>query len=269
MKAVVQETGPIFYGQEREIVCPSGRVLTIRETNGEDDEILSRLSDANTGDNVYKFLASITLMDSFLKKKPLFKDVQQWPSNDKFGLLFKQRLINHGDILNFETTCPNDRCVDHLGNRTKTPYQEDLKKAFDDDLANPQYDGTSPKNRLSLYKYGDAKEHVFTISSGKTLRYKILTGELEKMQLAMPLDATTRNTKLIIRELSLMLKNEWVLLTTFHALSSREMSEVRSEIDKGDTTFDPEVEVTCPKCKLQYTIPLFSIPTFYFPEPMM
>src|SRR6188768_357975 len=101
----------IFTGQPHEITLPSGRLVRIRETNGDDDEILSTLKDARQGDSVFNFLANIILEDNTKPGKPsTVVDLLDWPVSDRYYLLFKQRIINQGHLLEFDFICQTPDC---------------------------------------------------------------------------------------------------------------------------------------------------------------
>jgi hypothetical protein len=268
MKPVLPELS-IYKGQEHIIHQPSGRVVTIRETNGNDDETLSKLGDVNSGDNQFNFIADITLDDSSINGKPTIEDIMNWPTNDRYYLLFKQRIINHGVEVKFNHECPNPDCKDPMtGDRSASDYIQDLSE-FDSDLKNYKAPKKAdPKQKIAPYPSKEAIVEMST-SSHKKLRYKILTGVLEKRALDMPQSDHSQNTRLLLRELETFIEGQWIRLTTFHAIPSKEMGEIRGNIERLDPIFDPAVKCTCPKCKLRFDVGLFTIPSFYFPAPKM
>lgn len=263
MVPIKKDEPVIFLGNIHEIYLPSGRVVKIRETNGDDDEILSNREKALTGDSVMTFMANITEFDSEKGDKPLTTDILNWPVSDRYYLLFKQRLINQGDILNFGFVCQSENCPSQINGETIQELEEDLKQ-FDGDFSKEEY---SPINLHQPKRYPNGMQKVveFTTSSGKYIRYKILTGVLEKKQLAVPVDNHTKNLRLTSRELQYYTGDSWIIQLNFKAFSSREMSEIRKDVEKNDPLFDPMVRYTCPQCKTPYALPLLSIPSFYWP----
>jgi hypothetical protein len=273
MKPVEQETLPIFEGVQHQIYCPDGRIVTMRETNGNDDEILSKLGDAGTGESVYRFLADIIEEDSELKRKPMARDIEEYPVNTKYFLLMAQRLINKGDTMEVNKhPCINTRCFeDKAGTRrTKNDFvinlREDHYNEFDVSKKgyDPEADG---KNKPKLYPKGLDKSIEFVSSSGKKFKFDICTGVHEKEQLAESADAQSQNSKLRLRKLQIWNNDQWQLVTNFHWIRSKEMDEIRAYIDKYDTLFDPLVELTCPKCKMSDYSALLGMTAFYFPVP--
>jgi hypothetical protein len=253
---------PLFIGKTTDIKLPSGRIVKIRETNGDDDELLSSLNASLDGSNTYNFLSAIILNDSFLGRRPMPDDIKEWHINDKYVLLFKQRIFNHGFELKFKSTCDNEKCLQ------ENIFTEDLKQ-WDIDLdkvdKNTQYKSKS----IKPYPMGAAKEVEFVISSGKKLKYEILTGELEKD--ALELKDATKNSPLVIRRLKIENKGEWIRVSHFAGFSSKEMSEIRSNIKLNDEQFDPMVHFTCPnpQCGKQNSVSLFAMGAFFYPEEMI
>lgn len=266
MQPVKEEPKFIYQGTSQDIMLPDGRIVTVRETDGDDDDLLSRLGDVLTGENIFHLLASITLNDQLLGRRPTIEDIKAWPSNNKLYLVFKQRLMNHGNVLKFHHTCQADSCSDYI-NSVAREYNDDLEQ-FDGDLANEEWES---KNLFAIRKYkkGATESVEFKTASGKELRFKILTSILEKKGLETNEDNTSRNTKLVVRELEIKVKEKWLRVHKFNIFSSKEASEVRAKVIEYDNPFEPVIKFKCVNCKQPYQLPLFSIPTFYFPEDMI
>lgn len=246
-------TQQVFLGEETTIKLPSGNEIKIREANGDDDELLSSASAAKDGVNIINFLVSITTWDKNLKRRPTVEDVMDWPINDKYYAIFKQRILNHGPILNFTERSSND---------IESTFTQDLSE-FD------FFDGGENKkptgNEVVPYPQGSKREVEFTTSRGNMFKFKILNGVLENKQLASTADIT-KNTPLTLRELKVFRNNQWELVSYFGTFPSKEMSEIRANMSKLDPPFDPTVTITFPDNGERRDIPLLSIPAFYFPE---
>lgn len=251
-----QEILPMFEGRTTEITLPSGRVVKIRETNGADDDILSSINAAADGSNTYNFLASIILHDSEQDGKPTANDLKNWLINDKYGLLFKQRVFVHGYDLKFKATC--------IECETESEYEEDLKK-WDTDL---KINDANDK-AIARYPLGKTMVEEFITSSGKKFKYALLNGILEKK--ALELKDATKNSSLVIRNLQVENKGEWALVTHFGGFGSKEMIEIRSHVKINDKQFDPVINFNCsnPMCKKDYSVSLFQIGSFFYPEEMI
>jgi hypothetical protein len=243
------------HGRTLKTVLPSGKTWEIRETNGDDDAILSRFGTALTGDNVNEFLANIIIGP----EKPLAEDIKKWPVNDKYGLLFKQRIFNHGPEFIFKHTDPADP------KKREFEYTEDIS-VIDADLGSKDY--KEELGKIFRYPYGSTTEIEFSLGS-KKLRYQLMTGELELELDALPQDEQTRNTSLTIRRLSIAKGSGWELVTSFRHFTSTEMAYIRSHVEKNDRTFMPLVQITNPYTKRDHALPLMALPNFLFPDVKM
>lgn len=221
------------------LVCklPTGKEVVIRETNGDDDATLSQIGTALTGENVNIFLANIIVKPAGI----LAADISKWPINDKYALLYKQRILNHGTEFNFTHVDPD-------GDGKPADYTEDLK-----DIVIPDY------------PLGDKEVIQFQTPSGKVLRYHIMNGEMEDAFMKIPQDQVNRNSQLTARKMEWTNDGKWELLTSFRHFSSKEMAYIRSHVEKHDTTFNPMVSFKSEKGKA-FNVPLMMMPTFYFPD---
>lgn len=253
----------IFTGKKTDITLPSGNTVTIRELNGEDEEILSSESAADAGENIYNFLTSITEHDKLLGTKPTPEDIKNWPVNDKYYLLYKQRLLNHGPELSFSAMCPVQGCSTHINN-----YTEDLS-IFDADLSKQITDEDEvTDSQVKRYPNGDSKTVEFELSSGKKIKYSIINGVLEIA--ALELKDETKNAVITIRKPFVSTEGgKWVKVTNYRAFSGSEMSEIRTNIRMNDAPFGPVIRYHCPKCKTVQVKSIFLIPTFFYPEASM
>ena len=255
----------VFKGQEHELVLPSGRKIVIRETNGDDDEMLSNLKDAKSGDNLTNFLANIVVSDSLIPvKTPTTVDVLAWPVSDRYYALFKQRIINQGHLMKFDFICQAEDCPSQKSGDKAIAMEQDLNE-YDGDLADSNY---KPVLVTSVKKYPNGTKSLveFETSSKKKLRFKILNGILQKKQLDDTGANSNKNSQLYIREIELYTGGNWIILTHFKMFPSREMSEIRKLVEDSDPFFYPMVKFNCPHCKTPYSLPLFEIPVFYWPE---
>lgn len=236
----------IYMGDSTDVELLSGKKVKIRETNGDDDAILSKIKDASDGSNINNFLANIIEMDYDLARKPLSTDILDWLVNDKYYLLFKQRMINQGKDFLFTNECK--QC------KAKNEFTEDLGVL--DELANRDY----------KYKLGKEKIAEFTISSGQKLRIHLLDGYLEKEGLDKVEGETNQNTSLTNRHIEIFEAGSWVRLFSFGRFKSKVMGEIRGFVKRHDTQFEPIVHFPCPKCETAYSVPLMYIPVFFYPE---
>lgn len=244
------------FGQDTAVTVPSGKVWTIRETNGEDDAILSKLGDTLKGKNIYNFLSSIIVSPVQTPAQ-----VAEWFINDIYYLLFKQRIINQGAEFIFPHVDPED-----TKNR-KVEYTEDLNE-IDADLSDVNYIGGDNKVSRYITPELDHLEYESNISKSR-YRIKRFTGLMEEREIDTPQTELTKNTILISREISELVNGQWLRLTSFRKVPSREMAELRAWVKKVDTKFNPMVYFTNKFTNNKFEVPLFSLPTFYYPEETM
>lgn len=254
-KEIPKEIIPLFKGKSMDLLLPSGKLVTVRECNGDDDDIISDQTNSEDGTNIHAFLSSIIIKDHDINKKPSVGEIAEWLENDIYGLLLKQRIFNHGPELKFTNTCQTPSC-----NKLESTYEENLK-IFDADMGDHDFKPAS--DQLRRYPLGSTKEVEFTTSSGKKLKYSILTATLDKKSL--DLTRVTKNSALLMRELHIDTKGNWVKVTHFAMFSTHEMAEIRSHIKKNDLIFDPQVTFSCPKCKTPYSVSLWRISSFFYP----
>lgn len=246
----------IFTGEEHEVHLPSGKIVTIRESNGEDDGILSRVKDASDNANLLNYLSSIIIQDHDTKEKPSAGDILDWLSNDKLYLLFKQRIINIGSEFVLVNTCANDKC------KEKTQYIEDLSE-MDGDLSQKDY--TPKGNQIYKYATGKKKTIEFTTSRNNAFQFDLMTGVLEKKNLDVRDDDRDINAILTARNIRFFSGGKWIPLFEFRRFPSKEMNELRGYIMKNDKLFEPRVNFACPKCQTPYSAILFNVPVFFYP----
>jgi hypothetical protein len=256
------ETLENYSGIPLDVTLPCGRKVTIREQNGDDDETLSLItndkSDTNMA-NINRFLASIILKDhatgnAFMSPE----DIKNLRLRSKYYLLMKSRIHSLGPIVKFTNKCTNKNC------RAEMDVTEDLSD-FDNDLT--KYNPDAPHKERSIVPYldkGANQYHEFTISSQKKLRFKYLDGHGEERALEAYQTRASRNTNLIVRELSIYHDNQWMLLGSFAIFKSAEMGEIQKEIERVDSQFVLASDVECPACKNKMMIPLNAIEGFFF-----
>lgn len=245
------------HGKTLKVMVPSGKVWEIRETNGEDDGILSTMGTAQTGENICIFLANIIVGPV----KVMADDVKKWFFNDIFYLIFKQRIFNQGSEFKFRHQDLNDK-----PQKREAEYAEDLN-LVDGNLADPTF--KPGPHQVTLYPHRDEPLIEITTSSKRKFRYKILTWELYDKSTSNPLAGKNRNSVLIDRELEAFEGNAWLSMKTFHTLSSKEMTELRVDVSKNDKLFDPVITFETQFSRTSISLPMLSIPTFFFPEEVM
>lgn len=251
-----------FQGKQVRVTLPSGKIVTYREANGADEEILSGMKNALEGVNTINYLGSILVNDEDLNRKPTSEDLLNWKINDKYFLLFHQRLTNHGEDLNFPYHCNNPKC-EH--NKVPFTVECDLKEFVTDFSTSPIKIGDS-KYAAKAYPQGKSEQVLVTLPDGKSFRFSILTELLERKESLTPQSDVNKNTKLRNRNLEVERNGSWQLVTYFGEFSARELSIIRKSVSMNDEMFNPMLEFSCPKCETPHILPLMTLPAFFYPE---
>lgn len=265
-----QLTSMLYKGSTKQVVLPSTRVITIREQNGGDDDIISRIGDTE-GHNVLVFLANIIQQDATTGKKPTIDDIRSWGVKDKYYALLQSRIFSLGSQLKWKHICGDSNCARNKPttagvHRGPFPVTEDLINYGDgsDAILSPDYVPFSP---YSVTPYPTKTESTIELklTSGKLVKYNILDsgGELERLQASE--DARTHNFQFIIRKLAIKLNNAWVLVRDFQVFSPRDMVEMRASLEANDKEFVPITTVTCPTCGNADYVNILLLPDFFYP----
>lgn len=246
----------MYMGETHTVYLPSGKVVDIRENNGDDEEELSKLGNALANRSINKFLANIIIKDHDNPNKPLMDDLEEWFMKDIDYLLFKQRILNLGPEMHFTNICNNEHC------KKRSEYDEDLGE-FDTDFKNPPEEYRS--NQITPLPLGKQREHTFEVPSKKSCKFHILTGKLEKRALDIPQESRNQNTDIYLRDFQVMNETKWLPCLNMKIFSSRDMAVIRAMIDKYDQRFLPQVEFTCKHCQQPHMVGLFMMQSFFYP----
>lgn len=251
----------VFTGNTLTFLSPDAKLITIREINGEDEDILTRQGNMKDGTALIKFLAGIILEISGEKGPITEFTVSKLKSRTLYYTLFKARVHSHGWKATFKHTFQGD--TEPIG------FEEDLK-VYDWDFGN----GAPP--RLGEPGYDDriiqpypevGNDYMEGITSSKIeFRMKYLTGEAEKSVLGRDPDTLAINEKLRIREFEVKMPNgHWQLIENFAPFSVRDMKEFRKMVDTYDGPFDAIVTLVHPTKKITEQVSLFMLSDFFLP----
>lgn len=237
---------------------PSGFEVTIREQDGEDDDIISKMKNSQDGSSISKFVSSILLGTSLTKGRPTPNDIQVWKNRDKYHVLLKSRIFSLGSEILYKHKCT--AC------KKETNYEEDLKPYDRDFSKSPEDSDNGFKFQIQPYINGEALEAELTLQSGKRIKYKYLNGLSEKKLLDFPKDDMSKNTELLLRGIEWFYQDRWQKIENFKVFSARDMKEIRTHVEKHDLPFEAASECTCPFCENVDTISLITQPDFFFPR---
>lgn len=246
-----------------EFVGPSGHRFTIREQNGEDENILSNPSDVKNLMNLTKFISAIVVKTDFTKTGKLsIQDSLELPLLDRYCILMKSRIFSLGDTLEFTYRWGNKE----EGNEQEVEYEEDLNLfVFDNYGENPSESELDSKpNAIPYYPLDESKGIVEQLSSGKVISYDILTGKGEQFLITLPESKRTRNAELMARNLKLQVEGKFETVHNFSSFTVREMAEIRRIIKSNDPVFEGLTDIVNPETGEVIKYPIMVSPAFFY-----
>lgn len=252
----------ILEGHKLEFIAPSGHKYTIREQNGADDDILSNPVDAVTMRNLSAFIASIVVDTDVTPSHKLTVDqAHKLPCLDRYCILFNSRIHSLGDEVEFQYDWGKE-------NGGVANYTQDLYEFLFDYANVPTEEEMEAKpNAIPFYPSGNKTHDLeFTTSSGKEIKYDLLTAEGEAFILNLPAAKRTKNQELVARNLHLKVEGKWERVTSFHLFSVKDMIEIRREIFANDPVFTGATEIQNPQdSELTTLVNIVAIKDFFYP----
>lgn len=244
-----------------QFVAPSGCTYTIREQNGEDEEILSNRADARTLMNITKFIASIVVSTDFTPSGHLLvQDALNLPLLDRYAILFQSRIFSLGETVTFDYEWAKDN---------KVTYEQDLREfLFDDYSKEPTEEELEAKPDAIPYypniSSRQIKDNELKLSSGKVVLWDYLDGNGEVYSINLPENKQTRNTDLLARNLRLMVDGKPEKVSNFKLFSVKDMAEMRAGIISQDPVFGGLTEIENPATGEVTKYPILAAPTFFY-----
>lgn len=244
---------------------PGGFDITFREQNGDDEDVLSKYKDSMDGSSMHKFISGIIMDNSMHPGQPTPpSEVLSWKLKDKYYLMLCSRLFSLGSQMIF--TYKFQDGTEEIFEEDLSIYDWDLNKDIltpldKDGKSNPKYF----KHRITPFKNGGESVREITLSSKKVVRYEYITGMGEKLILDKKQDDLSKNDELRCRNLQLNIEGKFQTMETFKLFSSRDMQEIRSDINNNDSEFKVECELRNPNNGTIEAISLISLPDFFFP----
>lgn len=243
-------------------IAPSGASYTIREQNGEDDDILSNPSTAQNLMNLSHFMSAIILDQTFYPNKKTLsaEEVLNLPCNDRYAILINSRIHSIGNILEFT--------YDWGNNLGKQLYEVDLNDfVFNKPISEITNEDLENKpEAIPLYLEGSLKDIPINLGD-KELLFDVMTGVGEQYQLELPLEKRTANQKIIARNLRLKVNNQYEKVTNFKMFSVKDMMEIRKAIAESDPLFTGNTKVVHPSNPdLVSYVNILGLPGFFWQE---
>tara|TARA_R100000656_G_scaffold113262_1_gene85560 strand:+ start:58 stop:840 length:783 start_codon:yes stop_codon:yes gene_type:complete len=252
-----------IYGQTKELTTPSGFKVTIREQNGNDDDIISNANDAKDLTNLDKFISSLVIKTDLpyaINNRIPLKDMGKMLLRDKYFIIFASRIHSISKDMDFTFQWDNEHEPVHY-NENLEIFIWDYSKEFP---SKPEDEGYYKHKILPYPKDAHDKiEHVLT--SGKNIRFELLKNKGEKY--LMKLDSITRNSAFKARYLERKIDNDWVTVENFSQFTKKDMSEISKLIKDIDPDFTGITVLENPDNPgEEINFPIMKTESFFYPE---
>jgi len=248
------------YGDVLTIIAPSGHSFTIRQQNGEDDDILSNSKAVQDGTSTNRFIAGIVVYTDFTENGKLnLDDAKNLKLCDKYFILITGRIFSIGQELKFTYKWDDIK--------EDTPYTEDLS-LFIWDYTNPYpQEGEEGyfDQRIKPHLFGKDTIRTLTLKSGKEVRYTFMDGNGESFLMKLREDSTSINSEILARRLELKMQGGWVKVQNFKPFNAKDMQELRKDVTDNDPNLSLYSELEHPLTGKKISYPIIATPDFFYP----
>ena len=254
------EANEVFETRTLEFVTPSGHLVSIREQNGADDDILSNPVEASNLMNLSRFISSIVVEADFNETGKLtVEQAHSLPVLDRYAILFNSRIFSLGEILDFD--------YDWKENGGKASYEQDLREFLFDYSKAPTEEELMAKPHAIPFYPGEKQVTDFEITtrSGKQLLFDLLTARGEAWAANLPLEKQTRNVGLMARNLRLKVGDKYEAVSNFQMFSVKDMIDIRAAVNTYDPVFMGNTEIENPATKEKVEISVVAMGNFFYP----
>lgn len=225
----------------REVILPSGRKITVLETTGKEEQILSKLKDRKPG-ILEEYLCSVTEKLDGAKGNPTSQQMLDMLSGDRTMILMYVRLLTHGEIVTYKLSCKD--C------NAKSEHEINIEQII---------------HESKPYPFREQKEFFLDLPEGK-IYYELSTGETEK-KIAGFKDPDI-NTKLACTRIWEVLEDGTKMPIKIENLKSKYISTLRKEMKEKENVLDTVTTLRCPTCKSDTIVDAVVNADFLFPNSM-
>lgn len=254
----------LVYGNTETFTLPSGFSVTIREQNGNDDDVLTNRVTSEDMSNFDIFIAGIVIETDLpfnVNKRLTVEGARKLLLRDKYFILLKSRINSIGKEISFEYQWGDSREPDNY-TEDLTQFVWDYSKPFPQPGDEDYY-----SDRIKPYAKGAYDSIEITTPSGKELRFNILSGIGEKYLLQLSPEAQTKNQELQARQLEIKGEKGWEKVTNFAVFTTSEMRYLRKIVSELDESVVLGSEVRNPRNPEMFDrFPIMSLRGFFFPE---
>lgn len=258
------EAKELAYGNTSTFLLPSGFEVTIREQNGNDDDILTNKATSTDMSNFDIFISGIVVKTDLpfnVNGRITVDGAKKLLLRDKYFLLFKSRIHSIDKMIDFDYQWDDSKEVDK--------YTEDLTNyVWDYSEALPQKGEENYfSERIQPYQKECYEDVLLTTPSGKELKLNLLNGIGEKYLLQLTAEQQTKNKELEARNLQLKTEKGWEKVKNFGVFNLTDMRYIRKVINEIDPSLTLTTEVRNPrKENLMDKFPILALKSFFFPE---
>lgn len=246
-----------------QFIAPSGYSYTIREENGEDEEILSNPANAKGLMNITHFISAIVVATDYTKSGKLtVNDTLNIPLLDRYAILFQSRIFSLGSEVDFTYKWPGDA--------TPTYYSQDLNEMLLDYSDIKEEELNEKPNAIPFYpdrekcRQINFKGYEYNLKSGKVIKFDLMDGNAERAMITLPADKQTRNSDLLARNLHLLVEDRWERVESFRLFTIPEMAEIREIVSTIDPIFQGTTDISNPRTGEEAKYSIIGAPRFFF-----
>ena len=262
MQTDQEQAKELLWGVTKELLSPSGRLFTIREQNGDDDDLLSNGVLQKDLSNQNRFIQSIVIKADTPSGLLTNADMDNMLLKDKYFLMFASRIHSMGPIVDFTYDWKTDGGL--------MEYDDDISKYIWDYSKEFPTKGSEDyfEYRMEPYTADANSIHEITLDSGKKLTFECLKVKDEKLMLKLDKNQLTINREILQRNLKLKMPNgEFTKVQNFRFFSKKDMMQIHKAMNQIDSPFAPLTKIESPKEGV-YPVyfPIITSPHFFFPE---
>lgn len=251
---------------ELEFLTPSFKKVVIREQNGADEGIISKGGQSKLVHNFKPYLKAIV---SSYDGSPLTNEAfDKMPHRDKYYILIVSRKFSIGVGLE----------MSYKFNSEKEPtfYKQDLDEFIWDFSSSNSFPKPGEKGYFetlippyslinSMKESNGFYWHEFTIPSGKTLKFHLLTNGDEYRLLEIGDTNVSILDEYTSRDLQYKTEEGWIKVSDFEYFTSKDMKAIRAEVTKFDDNITMLASFPNPvEGEPSLWLPILSQPDFFF-----
>ncbi len=225
--------------EQREITLPSGRTVTVFETTGEAERLLSSLQQTRDLSVINRFLSLVTENLDGKSGHPTTDDFNGMLTGDRTFILLQARLLTHGHEVHFRLDCAS--CG------AKSEHEINLNDCLD---------------TMEPYPQGDQRSCSVTLGPG-TVHFELSTGETE-LRIARVKNPEI-NTKLRCMKIWEE-TDQGKIPVNLDVFKSSWIAELRRVIRNVECKLDTTVRIKCPECGTMVTADIMGNLDFLFPH---